>query len=58
MKSDPLVQEVHRTREAISARFGGDLRAIAEDAKRRQAASGRKTARLPPRRVAPPAKAG
>ena len=49
MKSDPIVEEVHQTREAIAKRFGNDLRAICDDARRRQASGGRKPVRLPPR---------
>ena len=59
MKSDPVVEEVHQTRNAISERFNDDLRAICEDARKRQAATGRKTRRLPPRPVSVrPAKVG
>lgn len=35
------IEEIHRTRREISARFNGDITAIAEDAARRQAASNR-----------------
>ena len=35
------IDELHRTRREISDRFGGDINAIAEDAARRQIASGR-----------------
>lgn len=35
------IEELHRIRREISDRFGGDIDAIAEDAGRRQAASGR-----------------
>jgi len=35
------IDEIHRIRREISARFGGDVDAIAEDAARRQAASSR-----------------
>lgn len=31
MWTDPIVEEPHRVREAHAARFGHDLRAIAED---------------------------
>ena len=59
MKPDPIVDEVHQAREAISKRFDGDLRAICDDARRRQSAGGRKVRRLPPRPAhVPPAKAG
>jgi len=39
--TDPVLDEIHRTRREISERFGGDLHAILDDARKRQAASGR-----------------
>lgn len=39
--TDPVLDEIHQTRREISERFGGDLHAILEDARKRQAASGR-----------------
>ena len=39
--TDPVIDEIHRTRREISDRFGGDLHAILADARQRQAASGR-----------------
>ena len=39
--TDPVLDEIHRTRREISDRFGGDLHAILDDARERQAASGR-----------------
>nr|VFJ89700.1 MAG: hypothetical protein BECKLFY1418B_GA0070995_101647 [Candidatus Kentron sp. LFY]VFJ91788.1 MAG: hypothetical protein BECKLFY1418A_GA0070994_101820 [Candidatus Kentron sp. LFY] len=39
--ADSIIEEIHRTREEISERFGGSIAAIAEDAARRQAASNR-----------------
>ncbi len=39
--ADPVIDEIHRTRREISERFGGDLHAILEDARKRQTASGR-----------------
>ena len=39
--TDPVIDEIHRTRREISERFGGDLHAILADARQRQAASGR-----------------
>jgi hypothetical protein len=39
--SDSVIEEIHRTREEVSERFGGSIAAIAEDAARRQAASNR-----------------
>jgi len=41
--TDPIIDEIHRTRREISDRFGGDLHAIVEDARKRQAASARPT---------------
>jgi hypothetical protein len=34
--ADLVIEEIHQTREKISARFGGNIAAIAEDAARRQ----------------------
>ena len=53
MTSDPVVDHVHRVREAIRARFDGDLQAVIADARQRQGADGRKVIRgtpLPPNR--------
>jgi hypothetical protein len=47
---DPIVAEVRRVREELAARFNYDLRAICEDARRREATSGRRYVSLPPRR--------
>jgi hypothetical protein len=38
---DTIIEEIHRTRELIAAKFGGDIVAILEDARKRQAESGR-----------------
>jgi hypothetical protein len=40
-KVETPIDEIHRIRREIADRFGGDLAAIAEDAARRLAASGR-----------------
>ena len=53
MKQDPLVEEIHRVRTEIAARFGDDLAAICDDARKRQARSRAATAALPPRRPQP-----
>ena len=50
MSSDPIVDEIRETRERLAAQFGFDVRAIAEDVRRRDAAGDRKVVRLPPRR--------
>ena len=41
-KTDSVIAEIHRTRREISERFNGDIDAIAEDAARRLAESGRR----------------
>ncbi len=38
---DTTIDEIHRTRERMADKFGGDIAAIVEDARKRQAASGR-----------------
>ena len=38
---DTTIEEIHRTRERLAEKFGGDIKAILEDARRHQAASGR-----------------
>jgi starvation-inducible outer membrane lipoprotein len=40
---DTTIEDIHRIRREISERFGGDVFAISEDARRRQALSGRPT---------------
>jgi hypothetical protein len=50
MKSDPIVEEVHRIREAIAKRNGNDLHSMCEEARKAQKASGRKAVRPTPRR--------
>ena len=37
---DTTIEEIHRTRRRIAERFGGNLLAIIEDARKRQEASG------------------
>ena len=46
MYRDPIVEEVRKYREANAARFGFDVRKIAEDAIRRQAKSGHRVVDL------------
>jgi len=38
---DAIIDEIHRTRERMAEKFGGDIGAILEDARKRQEASGR-----------------
>ena len=51
MEPDPIIEEIHAIREALSKASGDDIRKIAEAAKARQAQSGRKAVRLPPRKA-------
>jgi hypothetical protein len=57
MGPDPIVEEIHAVRETLSRVSGDDIRKIADAAKARQAASGRKAVRLPPREAKPARKA-
>jgi len=57
MERDPIIEEIHAIREALSNASGDDIRKIAEAAKARQAQSDRKAVRLPPRKVKPAQKA-
>jgi hypothetical protein len=40
---DNTIADIHKTRQRISDRFGGDIQAISDDARRRQNQSGRPT---------------
>lgn len=51
MEPDPIIEEIHAVREALSKASGDDIRKIAEAAKGRQVQSGRKPVRLPPRKA-------
>jgi hypothetical protein len=42
-QTDTTIADLHKIREQISDAFGGDIRAITEDARRRQEQSGRRT---------------
>ncbi len=48
---DPIVEEVRKVREEHAARFDYDLKAIAEDLRRRQAKSGHQVVSYPSRQV-------
>lgn len=37
---DPVLDEIHQTRQRMAEKFGGDITAILNDARQRQAASG------------------
>ena len=49
MSNDPIIDEIHAVREALSKAAGDDLRKIAEAARARQEQGGREAVRLPPR---------
>jgi len=38
---DPVIEEIHQTRRQMADKFGGDISAILEDARKRQAEAGR-----------------
>ena len=40
---DSTIADIHKTRERISDAFGGDIKAISDDARKRQEQSGRRT---------------
>jgi hypothetical protein len=54
MARDPIIAEIRRYRDEFAKRFNYDLHAIIEDARQRQAASGRKGVSFPPRPVQKP----
>jgi len=50
MPDDPIVAEVRAVRDRLAAKFNYDIRAIAEDARKREGQSGHPVVSLPPRR--------
>lgn len=46
MQEDQIVEEVRKHRDARAAKFGYDLRAVAEDARKREQEGGRKVVSL------------
>ena len=50
MPDDPIVEEVRAIRERQAAKFGFNIRAIVEDARKREGKDGRKVVSLPPKR--------
>jgi hypothetical protein len=42
MKTNPIIDEIHNTRREYAERFGNDLHAICEDARRKQGRQGRR----------------
>jgi hypothetical protein len=55
MAEDSIVNEVRQARDALGRRFDFDLRAMIEDARKRQAAGGRRVVSFPPRPPRKPA---
>jgi len=51
MHSDPIVEEIHRIREEISAKFNYDIEAIGRYMQQRQRESGVRVVRREPRPV-------
>jgi len=49
MWTDPIVEEIHKTRQEHAAKFGFDLRAIVRDYQRRQKLSGKKIVSFAPK---------
>ena len=49
MGKDPVVEEVRKHRQEHAAKFGFEIRAIGEDARKREKASGHRVVK-PPRR--------
>ena len=48
---DPIVAEVRKYRDEHAAKFGYDLRAIAEDFRSREGKDGEPVVSLPPKRI-------
>ena len=46
MLNDPIIEEIHKYREAFSRKFNNDLKAMVEDLKKRQNNSGHKVVDL------------
>jgi hypothetical protein len=53
MREDPIVEEVRKVRQAHASQFNFDLRAIYEDLKNHEKASGKTFVRLAPRPAKP-----
>lgn len=51
MWNDPIVEDVHRIRKKLSAKFNHDIGAICADAREREKQSGRKVVDLSGRRA-------
>ncbi len=53
-KSDPIVDQVRKARDAHAAKFGYDIQAIFKAVRQQQAATGREYVRYSARRLSPP----
>lgn len=51
LKRDPIIAEIRAVRDEHAAKFDYDVKAIFEDLRARQEASGRKYIRYPARRI-------
>ena len=51
MITNPIIQEIHRTREEYSKRFGDDLKAICNDARSKQGRDGHRVVSASPKRI-------
>lgn len=56
-RKDPIIEEIHAVREELARQADYDLDRMFEAARKRQAASGLKAVRLPPRKPQPAKKA-
>jgi hypothetical protein len=56
-RKDPIVEEIHAIREALAREVDYDMERLLEAARHRQAASGLRAVRLPPRQAEPAKKA-
>ena len=51
MYKDPIVEEIHKYKEEYAKSFNYDLKALFEDLRKKQIASGRKFVKLPIKKV-------
>ena len=52
-RKDPIIEEIHAVREEFARQADYDLERMIEAARDRQAASGLKAVRLPPKKLEP-----
>lgn len=52
MHEDSVMQEVHRIKDEIAARYNYDVRALAKAAREMQEREGREVVQRPPKRIA------